>query len=680
MKKKREAEEAERRRVVAEEERKRAEERRRAEEAQKKEAEEVQKKNKWDEERRTRDEAEQKRQAEAVQEQRKREEERARAQKQLPTQQANVDEQGKEKEEKRLQYIGMFVEMQKKEREQTKARRAEAKEARQLLANSPQHAAPLPAASTPPATARPTPPSPSSPATQPRPTPSPKPQQPPPAAGLAAGTPFAQETNMDREIRMIIEIGQLKEEVDAYKRKCKEEEVQVAALKKQIQRKAEAQAEAEARKKRAGWLASSSSSGGTAINKDRTPVVSVYQTKDITKRPLVGGARFFSVYTPAGGGSPIDGYDPSEERTRSPSLPQVGPPPPTPAPRPVSPPPAAVSPSSSAVPTGEASDSGRGKLKRSKSGKILRSFLSTYIPSASSSSSPSSAGSSLASSGEKATRLGSSTSSFDDAPSTSSNKGSLIKKRELRKSFSLEAGQLIRKKKEAAADDSGTSDEKKKEKERLKQEKKEKKERERKEKELKKKRGGKPVAVFNSTLEEVMSLQDESAGDVPVILTTLTDAIFSLNGHQCEGIFRLSPSIAEVSKLKDQFNAQNYQLTTTDPHVVASCLKLWFRELSQPLIPHEFYDECIKKAHHTEQIMQLITRIPPINQKVIEFFAKFLLKLAAAENVSVTKMGLDNLAIVFSPGFLRCLDPMKMMANSALEGLFVENLIEVYQV
>jgi hypothetical protein len=25
-------------------------------------------------------------------------------------------------------------------------------------------------------------------------------------------------------------------------------------------------------------------------------------------------------------------------------------------------------------------------------------------------------------------------------------------------------------------------------------------------------------------------------------------------------------------------------------------------------------------------------------------------------------------------------DPMKMMANSALEGLFVENLIEVYQV
>jgi hypothetical protein len=83
-----------------------------------------------------------------------------------------------------------------------------------------------------------------------------------------------------------------------------------------------------------------------------------------------------------------------------------------------------------------------------------------------------------------------------------------------------------------------------------------------------------------------------------------------LAGHQTEGIFRLSPSVSDVftltadthppplanrlphvvqvSKLKDQFNAQNYELTTSDPHVVASCLKLWFRELSQPLIPHEF--------------------------------------------------------------------------------------------
>jgi hypothetical protein len=73
------------------------------------------------------------------------------------------------------------------------------------------------------------------------------------------------------------------------------------------------------------------------------------------------------------------------------------------------------------------SDSGRAKLKRSKSGKILRSFLSTYIPSAGSSS-PGSPGSSLASSGEKATRLGSSASSFDESP-LSSPKGSLIKKR-----------------------------------------------------------------------------------------------------------------------------------------------------------------------------------------------------------------------------------------------------------
>jgi hypothetical protein len=103
--------------------------------------------------------------------------------------------------------------------------------------------------------------------------------------------------------------------------------------------------------------------------------------------------------------------------------------------------------------------------------------------------------------------------------------------RELRKSFSLEMGMVVKKKssnKEGATDSDG--DEKKKEKERLRQEKKEKKEKEKKEREMRKKRGGKAVTVFNSTLEEVMSLQNETDGPLPVILKTLTDAIFSLHG------------------------------------------------------------------------------------------------------------------------------------------------------
>lgn len=33
-----------------------------------------------------------------------------------------------------------------------------------------------------------------------------------------------------------------------------------------------------------------------------------------------------------------------------------------------------------------------------------------------------------------------------------------------------------------------------------------------------------------------------------------------------------------------------------DPHVAASLFKLWLRELAQPLVPEEYYAECMFAA------------------------------------------------------------------------------------
>ena len=41
----------------------------------------------------------------------------------------------------------------------------------------------------------------------------------------------------------------------------------------------------------------------------------------------------------------------------------------------------------------------------------------------------------------------------------------------------------------------------------------------------------------------------------------------------------------EIARLKAQFNHLDYSLTSTDPNDFASVLKLWFRELKEPLIP-----------------------------------------------------------------------------------------------
>lgn len=35
------------------------------------------------------------------------------------------------------------------------------------------------------------------------------------------------------------------------------------------------------------------------------------------------------------------------------------------------------------------------------------------------------------------------------------------------------------------------------------------------------------------------------------------------------------------------------KILTTDPNIPSSLLKLWLRELSEPLIPAEYYSECV---------------------------------------------------------------------------------------
>jgi hypothetical protein len=200
---------------------------------------------------------------------RKRGEQAKQQQKASINQTSNEEQRRREVEqklEKKLHYIDVFVGMQKEERQRTKARRQEAREARQLRIATQKNGS--------------SPPVPVVVSTSELSTPA---EYPPPQSEQET---IEEELEVDREIEMIIEIGKLKEEVDTYKRMCKEEEARVAALKKQAQ----AKAEAEARRKR-GWVASGTGGGSAIISKASKPA-SIYQTKDITKRPLVGGARY----------------------------------------------------------------------------------------------------------------------------------------------------------------------------------------------------------------------------------------------------------------------------------------------------------------------------------------------------------------------------------------------------
>ena len=61
-----------------------------------------------------------------------------------------------------------------------------------------------------------------------------------------------------------------------------------------------------------------------------------------------------------------------------------------------------------------------------------------------------------------------------------------------------------------------------------------------------------------------------------------------------------------------------------DAHLPASLLKLWYRELSEPLIPSVFYEQCILNCDTPETCIRLVNSLPDINRAVLTYLVRFL--------------------------------------------------------
>lgn len=203
-------------------------------------------------------------------------------------------------------------------------------------------------------------------------------------------------------------------------------------------------------------------------------------------------------------------------------------------------------------------------------------------------------------------------------------------------------------------------------------------------------------SLFGTTLDEIMKVQESKCPSLklPWIQMILSEAVLHLNGAKTEGIFRVPGDLDEVNNLKvkyDQLWCTKEQLSTDanskwfedlmfniqDAHLPASLLKLWYRELYDPLIPNEFYEECIKNCDRPEECISIVQRLPIINRLVFTYLIKFLKVFAAAENVSITKMDASNLSMIMAPNCLRCKsnEPKIIMENTKKEMQFLNTLI-----
>uniref|UniRef100_A0A3Q2XTJ0 SH3-domain binding protein 1 n=1 Tax=Hippocampus comes TaxID=109280 RepID=A0A3Q2XTJ0_HIPCM len=129
-------------------------------------------------------------------------------------------------------------------------------------------------------------------------------------------------------------------------------------------------------------------------------------------------------------------------------------------------------------------------------------------------------------------------------------------------------------------------------------------------------------------------------------------------GMREEGLFRLAAAASVVKRLKacmDQGTVDHGEFSM-DPHAVAGALKCYLRELPEPLMTFELYNDWFKAASEkdcTEKLEQfriLLKKLPPENYNNLRYLVQFLSLLS--EQQAANKMTPSNIAIVLGPNLL----------------------------
>ncbi|XP_062308470.1 rho GTPase-activating protein 17b isoform X1 [Osmerus eperlanus] len=153
-------------------------------------------------------------------------------------------------------------------------------------------------------------------------------------------------------------------------------------------------------------------------------------------------------------------------------------------------------------------------------------------------------------------------------------------------------------------------------------------------------------------------------------------------GMKEEGLFRIAAGASKLKKLKAALDCSTSQLEEfySDPHAVAGALKSYLRELPEPLMTFQLYDEWIQASNVTDsdkrlQALWVICDSMPKNHKAnLRYLVKFLAKLA--QDSEVNKMSPSNIAIVLGPNLLWAKNEGTLAEMAAATSVHVVAIIE----
>lgn len=195
--------------------------------------------------------------------------------------------------------------------------------------------------------------------------------------------------------------------------------------------------------------------------------------------------------------------------------------------------------------------------------------------------------------------------------------------------------------------------------------------------------------MFGRSLDETMQVEARLGGAyVPVLLHRCVKFIKE-HGIREVGIFRLPGQASRIQALKETYDqgCQADFAPSEDVHTVASMLKLYLRELPEPVIPFAFYQSFTealklyegKQGMGVEELNRLLLQVPRANFNVLKYTIRFLDEVQ--EHADHNKMNSMNLGTIFGPHFLspKTEDPQVLMECNNISADFVRLVIARHQ-
>ncbi|XP_073992198.1 rho GTPase-activating protein 12-like isoform X2 [Rhodnius prolixus] len=186
--------------------------------------------------------------------------------------------------------------------------------------------------------------------------------------------------------------------------------------------------------------------------------------------------------------------------------------------------------------------------------------------------------------------------------------------------------------------------------------------------------------VFGCYLDQACGGASHSTGvgKVPLFVQRCVSLIESSEENmQTDGLYRASGNLSQIQKIRLQIDQNNYTALEReeDVHVLTGALKLFFRELKEPLIPYKQFTKAIKastttnKKERLNMFVDIVKSLPTANRDTLKFLLQHLLKVTKYQEHN--RMHMANVAIVFGPTLMW---PEQESQNMALD-LIQQNMV-----